>query len=89
MPAFHAGAGNVGSMTAHSASRVYDGFRGTRALRLMPSGQHRQGTRLVSWDRAAPDGSLICMLPAALTNPANAYGHRLRDVNAGLLGACW
>ena len=44
LPCFHAGTGSVGSVTAHSASLMSDGYRGTRVLRLIPPGQHRHGT---------------------------------------------
>ena len=44
LPAFQAGGGSVGSMTCHSASLMSEGYRGTRALRLIPPGQHRHGT---------------------------------------------
>jgi hypothetical protein len=44
LPAFHAGAGSAGSMTCHSASLMSEGYRGTRALRLIPPGQHRHRT---------------------------------------------
>jgi hypothetical protein len=37
-------AGKAGSMTAHSASLISDGYRGIRVLRLIPPGQHRHAT---------------------------------------------
>ncbi len=50
----------MGSVNAHSALRMSDGYRGIRALRLIPPGQQRHGTSSVLRDRADPDGSLIC-----------------------------
>lgn len=59
LPAFHAGAGSVGSMTCHSASLMSDGY-GTRVLRLMPPRRQRHGTAEVPRGCAAPPGPLVC-----------------------------
>src|SRR6185437_15165394 len=55
-----AGAGSAGSVTAHSASDMSEGYRGVLVLRLIPPGQHRHATAGVPWACAGSAGSLIC-----------------------------
>src|ERR1700730_6330929 len=60
LPSVQAGAGSAGSVTAHSAPDMSEGYRGVLALRLIPPGQHRYSTAGVPWACAGSAGSLIC-----------------------------
>ena len=51
-PSIHPGAGSSGSMTAHSASVMSEGYRRAQVLRD-PAGQHRQATAV-----PGPEGAL-------------------------------
>src|ERR1700678_3501997 len=60
LPSVQAGAGRAGSVTAHSASHMSEGYQGVLVLRLIPPGQHRHATVGILWACAGSAGSLIC-----------------------------